>query len=132
MTLPMPMLEATVSDRTAPTKDRVIATLRDAKKYGIARGRPTFQRISDLEAPSVLSTSSSSGSVVASPVAMFTTIGNTQITIAVSTAGVVPEPNQSTKIGTTATFGIEEKPTSKGYATAYATFDVPTITPNVT
>src|SRR6056297_3707642 len=114
MTLPMPMFDATVSDSTAPTKESVIATFSEAKKYGIVRGRPTFQRISLLDAPSVLSTSSSSGSVVASPVAMFTTMGKTQITIAVSTAGVVPDPNQSTKIGTTATFGIDENPTSRG------------------
>ncbi len=45
---------------------------------------------------------------------MFTTIGKKQIDKAVKTAGTVPEPNQSTKIGTTATFGIEENPISKG------------------
>jgi len=32
--------------------------------------------------------------------------------------GMVPVPNQRTKIGTTATFGILEKPTSSGYATS--------------
>ena len=51
-------------------------------------------------------TSSSSGSVVASPVATFTTIGKMHRIIAVSTAGTVPAPNHSTKIGTTATFGM--------------------------
>ena len=34
--------------------------------------------------------------------------------MAVSTAGTVPAPNHRTKIGTTATFGIEAKPTSSG------------------
>ena len=34
--------------------------------------------------------------------------------IAVRIAGTVPAPNHSTKIGTTATFGIEENPTSIG------------------
>ena len=67
-----------------------------------------------MVAPSAFSTSSSSGSVVASPVAILTTIGKKQIDSAVSTAGTVPEPNHSTKIGTSATFGIEEKPTSSG------------------
>ena len=80
----------------------------------MVRGRPTFQRMSNLLAPSAFSTSSSSGSVVASPVAMLTTIGKKQIDSAVSTAGTEPEPNHSTKIGTTATFGIDEKPISSG------------------
>ena len=59
-------------------------------------------------------TSSSSGSTVAMPVETFTTIGKMQMIIAVRIAGTVPAPNQSTKIGTTATFGIEEIPTSSG------------------
>ena len=45
---------------------------------------------------------------------MLTTIGKKQIDSAVSTAGTEPEPNHSTKIGTSATLGIEEKPTSSG------------------
>ena len=92
----------------------MIATFSEAKKNGMVRGRPTFQRMSSLLAPSAFSTSSSSGSVVARPVAMLTTIGKKQIASEVSTAGTVPEPNQSTKIGTTATFGIDEKPISSG------------------
>ena len=59
-------------------------------------------------------TSSSSGSVVARPVATFTTIGKMHMIMAVRIAGTVPAPNHSTKIGTTATFGIEAKPTSSG------------------
>src|SRR6185369_5779662 len=53
----------------------------------MVRGSPTFQRMSSLLAPSAFSTSSSSGSVVAKPVAMLTTIGKKQIDNAVSTAG---------------------------------------------
>ena len=34
--------------------------------------------------------------------------------IAVRIAGTVPAPNHSTKIGTTATFGMLEKPISSG------------------
>ncbi len=34
--------------------------------------------------------------------------------MAVRIAGTVPAPNHSTKIGTTATFGIDAKPTSSG------------------
>ena len=37
-----------------------------------------------------------------------------KIESAVSTAGTEPEPNQSTKIGTTATLGIDENPISSG------------------
>ena len=52
--------------------------------------------------------------MVASPVATFTTIGKMHMIIAVSTAGTVPAPNHSTKIGTTATFGMVAKPISSG------------------
>src|SRR5882757_727137 len=114
MTLPMPRFDATVSEITVPTKASVTATLSEAKKNGIVRGKPTFQRMSSLVARSAFITSSNSGSVVASPVATFTTIGKMHMIIAVSTAGTVPAPNQSTKIGTTATFGIDENPTSSG------------------
>ena len=80
----------------------------------MVRGRPTFQRMSSLLACSARITSSSSGSVVASPVATFTTMGKMLMIIAVRMAGTVPAPNHSTKIGTTATLGIEAKPTSNG------------------
>ena len=43
-----------------------------------------------------------------------TTTGKMQITAEVRMAGTVPAPNQTTKIGTTATLGMLEKPTSKG------------------
>ena len=65
-------------------------------------------------APSTRSTSSSSGSVFARPVATLTTTGKMLITIEVRIAGTVPAPNHTTKIGTTATFGMLEKPTSSG------------------
>jgi hypothetical protein len=39
---PMPRLDATVSEMTAPMKASVMATLRDAKKYGNERGNPTL------------------------------------------------------------------------------------------
>ena len=51
---------------------------------------------------------------VARPVATFTVIGKNEITKAVVIAGIVPRPNHTTKIGTTATFGMLEKPTSSG------------------
>jgi hypothetical protein len=114
----MPRLDATVSAMTVPTNAWVTATFRDAKKYGMVRGNPTLVRMSSLLALSARITSSSSGSVVASPVATFTTMGKTHRIIAVSTAGMVPAPNQRTKIGTTATFGMLENPTSSGYATS--------------
>ncbi len=112
--LPMPRLDATVSAITVPTKACVTATFSEAKKYGMVRGSPTLNRMSSLLALSARITSSSSGSVVASPVATFTTIGKMHRIIAVSTAGTVPAPNHSTKIGTTATFGMLEKPISSG------------------
>ncbi len=75
---------------------------------------PTLVMICHFEAPSPFSTSSVSGSMVASPVATFTTIGKNEIMNAVMTAGIQPTPNQMTRIGTTATFGIELKPTRSG------------------
>ena len=75
----MPRLEATVSEITVPTKASVTATFSEAKKYGMVRGRPTLNRMSSLLALSARITSSSSGSVVASPVATFTTIGKTHM-----------------------------------------------------
>jgi len=93
----------------------VIATLSEAKKYGIDRGRPIFHRICVLRAPSERITSCSSGSIVASPVATLTTIGKNEIRKAVRTAGTVPMPNQMTRTGTIATFGIELNATMIGY-----------------
>ncbi len=39
---PIPELAATVSDITEPTNANVIATFKDAKKYGKDRGIPTL------------------------------------------------------------------------------------------
>src|SRR5690606_25644697 len=111
---PMPTLDATVSEMTEPTKARVIATLSDAKKYGMERGRATFFRISMRLAPSERITSCSSGSSVARPVAIFTTTGKNEIRNAVTIAGTVPMPNQTTSTGTKATFGMLLKPTING------------------
>jgi hypothetical protein len=92
----------------------VIATLSEPKKYGMARGTPTFMMMSRFEAPSALKTSSISGSTVAMPVATFTTMGKNEIRKAVITGGTQPTPNQNTRIGTTATLGMELKPTRSG------------------
>jgi hypothetical protein len=92
----------------------VIATLSEPKKYGMARGMPTFRMMSRLDAPSARRTSSVSGSIVARPVATLTTIGKNEIRNAVSTGGCQPTPNQITRIGTTATLGMALKPISSG------------------
>jgi hypothetical protein len=47
-------------------------------------------------------------------VATLTTTGKMLMTMDVSTAGTVPAPNHTTKIGTTATLGMLLKPTSSG------------------
>ena len=67
-----------------------------------------------LLAPSARSTSRSSGSTVAMPVATFTRIGKNASRNAVMTAGTVPMPNQITSTGTTATFGTELNAISAG------------------
>ena len=46
--------------------------------------------------------------------ATLTTTGKMLITIDVKMAGTVPEPNQTTNSGTTATLGMLENPTSSG------------------
>ena len=71
-------------------------------------------RISKREAPRLRSTSRISGSMVASPVATFTTMGKKLITNAVMTAGSEPTPTQIIRIGTIATFGIALKAISSG------------------
>jgi len=75
---------------------------------------PTFSMMSIFFAPSARSTSSVSGSMVASPVATLTTIGKKEMRKAVSTAGTVPMPNQMTRIGTSATLGMALKPIISG------------------
>src|SRR5258706_13398411 len=113
--LPMPRLAATVSEITVPTKASVMAILSEAKRYGIERGMPTPHRMSAFEAPSARSTSSSSGSVVASPVATLTTTGKMQMTSDVITAGPLSPPKQRKRDGTTTTPGQEAKHTSNAY-----------------
>src|SRR5262249_62207568 len=85
--------------------------------------------MSSLLAPSALSTSSSSGSVVARPVATFTTIGKKQMMSEVRTAGTVPGPDQATRIGIIATFWIEEKTMSSGYGLVLGKGAVPISPP---
>jgi len=65
-------------------------------------------------APRLRSTSRISGSMVARPVATFTTIGKKLITKAVMTAGSEPTPTQIIRIGTIATLGIALKAISSG------------------
>ena len=110
----MPALGATLSAMMAPTKATVTAIFSEAKKYGMARGRPTFRIMSSGRAPSARSTSFNSGSTVAMPVATFTTMGKKEIRKAVITAGQTPMPNQMINTGTTATLGMELKAISSG------------------
>ena len=85
-----------------------MATFQRAEKYGIERGMPTLRDI-ELAGAEARSTSCSSGSVVASPVATLTTIRKNEIRNAVKMAGMVPMPNQMMRMGTTATFGTALK-----------------------
>ena len=75
---------------------------------------PTLITMSRSCAPSARSTSRSSGSIVASATATFTTIGKKQRMNAVIVAVVSPMPNQTIRIGTIATFGMLLKATSSG------------------
>ncbi|MNY57811.1 hypothetical protein D3C86_1940730 [compost metagenome] len=110
----MPSLAALISDTVVPTKASVMATFSEAKKNGIARGRPTLSSTSRRLAPSTRSTSSSSGSSVASPVAILTMIGKNEIRNAVRMAGPAPSPNQTTRIGTKAALGSALKAVISG------------------
>jgi len=74
----------------------------------------TSQRL----APSTRSTSSSSGSSVARPVAMLTVIGKNEIRNAVKTAGPTPMPNHTTRMGTKAALGSALKAVISGYMAA--------------
>src|SRR6476646_9182756 len=110
----MPEFAATVSATIEPTKATVIAIFNDAKKYGIALGRPTFIITWRRVAPSALRTSRNSGSTVAIPVATLTRMGKNESKKAVITAGTVPIPNHMTSTGITATFGTELNAISAG------------------
>ena len=74
----------------------------------------TLTSTSQRFAPSTRSTSSSSGSSVARPVAMLTVMGKKLMRNAVSTPGPTPMPNQTTRIGTTAALGTALKATISG------------------
>ena len=71
-----------------------------------AKSSPILIMIWRFDAPKARSTSLSSGSTVARPVATFTRIGKNEIRKAVMIAGTVPMPNQITRMGTTATFEL--------------------------
>ncbi len=114
----MPESPAVISASTVPTKASVMATLSEAKKYGSERGSPTFISTSRRLAPSTRSTSSSSGSSVARPVAMLTMMGKNEIRKAVRMPGPMPMPNHTTRIGTTAALGTALKATSSGNTAA--------------
>src|SRR6185437_799986 len=116
ITLPMPLLPAMISAMTVPTNDSVIAILSEAKKYGSERGMPIFTIMSRRVAPRTRRTSSSSGSMVAKPVATLTTTGKNESRNAVMIAGIVPTPNQMTSTGTNAAFGTLLKAISSGYS----------------
>ena len=110
----MPTFDAIDSETTEPMNASVIATFSEAKKYGMDRGNPTFLITCQRLAPKARSTSCSSGSTVAMPTATFTRIGKKAMRNAVMIAGMVPTPNQITKMGTTATFGMELNPINAG------------------
>ena len=82
------------------------------------RGRPTLVSTSQRLAPSTRSTSSSSGSSVARPVAMLTVMGKKLMRKAVRMAGVTPMPNHTIRMGTMAALGTALKAVISGYTAA--------------
>src|ERR1700730_2732359 len=112
--LPMPLLAATVSATMVPTNANVIATFSEAKKYGMDRGSPTFLITCQRLAPQARRPACNSGSPVAKPGATLPRVGKKAMRKAVMIAGMVPTPNQITKMGTTATFGMELNPIIAG------------------
>ena len=75
---------------------------------------PTFISTSQRLAPSTRSTSSSSGSSVARPVAMFTVIGKKLIRNDVRMAGPAPMPSHTTRMGMKAALGSALNAVIKG------------------
>jgi hypothetical protein len=65
MTLPIPLLPATISAMIKPTNDRVMAIFSKAKTWGSDRGMPSLRMMAPRAAPSERSTSTSSRSMVA-------------------------------------------------------------------
>ncbi len=109
ITLPMPRFDATVS--TLRRRQRP-ASPSDFQRGEEVRHRTqqagTSPRMSSLRCPQCLSSSSSSGSVVARPVATYHhDREHRHDHRGEDRAARSPAPNHSTKIGTTATFEIE-------------------------
>src|SRR3984893_16282114 len=86
ITLPMPLLPATISAITEPTKASVTAIFSEAKKNGMERGIPILRVMSQRVAPSERITSKSSGSMVANAVATLATTGKNDSMNAVNPA----------------------------------------------
>jgi hypothetical protein len=90
MSEPRPFSEATNSPTSAPMTLIVAASFRPTKMYGSAFGKrilvSTFQRL----ARSVLTSSSISGSALARPTAVLTTIGKNAIVVPMTMFGQMP------------------------------------------
>jgi len=113
-TKPIPELEPTNSPTTAPTTANVIDTFRPANIAGIACGRLTMRNTCRGLASIARARSSMSGSTDLKPCTAETTTGKNPSMKADSTFGSMPKPNQTTKSGAIAIFGIDCENTSSG------------------
>src|SRR5690349_5342622 len=90
ITYPSPWSEPTNSPTTAPITASVIATFAPAKKNGMAIGSRTFRNVLKALARYERLSSSSSGGVAASPVAVSTSTGKNATRNATTTFGISP------------------------------------------
>src|SRR5262245_66483774 len=102
------------SPMTAPMTAKVTAILAPEKIDGNADGSWILKKVCSREHCSERASSSSSGEVERNPVAVSTTAGKNAITKAMANLDSIPVPNQTSRIGATATFGIDWLATSSG------------------
>src|ERR1044071_6149987 len=99
---------------TAPITDKVTAILAPEKIDGRAEGNCILKKVCNRVHCSERASSSSSGDVERRPVAVSTTTGKKAITKAIASFDLMPVPNQTSRIGATATFGMDWLATRSG------------------
>ena len=87
---------------------------RPVKNEGRADGRRTIRQICLRLAPMVLSRATSSGSEDARPSAVLMVSGKKQNSTTIETVGVIPKPNQMTRIGAMASICMVCEATKSG------------------
>ena len=102
---PRPLLAPTYSATTAPTRLSSSATLSPLNTAGMAWGTRSFSSVTRREARRARNSSKSRAGVVVRPRKVFSNSGKKAIRAAMMILGVIPKPNQMTRMGARANLG---------------------------